>query len=114
MLVTERHSAWDSTSECTPQCLGNGLETKDNSGVGGVDCNRREERADFEALEKMLAGRIDFSIIDDGMGREIRKTVVWVMFMVKQNSSPSSLTTVINFWFSFLKICCSRPEGKAP
>ena len=62
----------------------------------------------------MLAGRIDFSIIDDGMGREIRKTVVRVMFMVEQNFSPSSLTTVINFWFSFLKICCSRPEGKAP
>ena len=76
--------------------------------------NGRGERADFKGLEKMLAGRIQFSIIDNGMGREICKTVVRMMFMVEQDSSPRSWSATSDFLFSFLKICGVRPERKTP
>ena len=43
------------------------------------------EPAYFERLEQMLAGRVSFLLIRDGMGREIRKSIIGVSSVIKEN-----------------------------
>jgi hypothetical protein len=69
------------------------LKLKNQPSASRLKAQSHGATAYFERLEQMLASRVSFPLIENGMGREISKSIMGISSVIEENAMAGGCTT---------------------